>query len=97
MEDLCLLIGVVAGVVTVAAYVLMCVFKYKTSPKLSEAVIIFICCCGLMAGIKLCYIVLTSDIFKNMKSDIVYIFVGGLAIIWVSFATIYGIFKTLKK
>jgi len=94
--DIFFLLSIVFGVVLIVIYV------YKTlrnphinkEPDLADGVVLFLSGAGISAGIKVCYIAiaLDSNICIAIGNERTYIFLGGIAVIWVSVQTIATLF-----
>src|ERR1043165_894682 len=90
-----LLWGVVAGGVCIAVHVFLCLAA-RQSPSLSQAIELILAAVGASGGVKICSLVFTgrlSTAFTQSNvgmesSDIVYVLIGGFALVWLSFETI---------
>ena len=80
--------GITLGTVCVVIYILV---KRKKA-ELSEGVVLFLACAGIAAGVKVCKIAL--DPALPLNGDRLYVFLGGIAVIWVSGQTILERFKS---
>jgi len=96
MNDKWLKTSIVLGTLCVVGYVLAFLVVRQSVPQLSHAVIVFLCSCGIVAGAKVCYIVLRLDLPLALQAVAVYIFVGGVATIWVSLVTICAVFRGVR-
>ena len=60
--------------------------------NLSEGVVAFLTGSAIPAGIKLCVLSIDSNVFQNATNERLYIFLGGLTVIWVSIDTIWKVY-----
>jgi len=89
-----LLAGFVLGIVLIAARIWIGV-KEKTRPGLESAVILMVSALSVATGVKVIKICVTADSLKPFADeDRVYIALGGLALIWVSVATIFSALRS---
>lgn len=92
MDNFFFFIGVFLGVLFILIYIFT-IFNIEKIPELADAVILFLSGSAVSAGIKICYIALTASHSGEERS---HIFIGGVAVIWVSIQTIIGIIKNKK-
>ncbi len=93
IDDPYILLGISAGVLCVLAYVLTTVRHQTRKVLLSDGVMLFLATSGIAAGIKVCTIALNRSLLTTLKEERTYIFLGGLAVIWVSVDTVIRIFR----
>ena len=85
----------------ISLWVVRIVFRFRQQgsksmkfPQLAEGVTIFITSAAIYAGLKVCFLAFDPNILSLLRNDIVYIFLGGMAVVWVSMeATINHLFK----
>lgn len=64
--------------------------KKQRRPNLSDATLIFLSSSGIVGGVRVC--VFSLGAFEGEELFLkLYIFVGGLAVIWVSASTIFNV------
>lgn len=86
-----LLGGFVIGVVFIVIYV---VRERRSEPNLGTAAVLLISGIGITTGVRLMVICVTvKKLMPFGEEDRVYIFIGGLAVIWVS---VEAIVRTLR-
>lgn len=78
-------VGVALGLVVLAAF-FQRGRKTRRFPTLTEGVVVFLACNGVVMGVRVCEFALRSTCIKS--SDATAIFVGGLAVAWVAVETI---------
>ena len=81
--------GVVFGVIGILALLCISLFKAKSKPSLAEGVVVFLTSAGLVAGIKVCILALNPDVLTEVENERIYVFLGGLAVIWVSIDSVW--------
>jgi hypothetical protein len=84
--------GLVLGVVLVCIYLVLSV---KAAPKadLAEALRLFFGCIGMATGAKVCGLAVGAvSLGAITQNDRVYVFLGGLAAIWVCVQTVVRVF-----
>jgi hypothetical protein len=89
------LAGVLIAVVLVAAYVALSLRRATAPPpKLETAVTIVLSATAVASGAKVGVIAVTeSDLEPFTGEDRVFIFLGSLALVWVSVAQVWKAFK----
>jgi hypothetical protein len=105
-----LIIGLSIGVLCTIAYICLSV-SAKKNPDLKRAFELFIAAVGITAGVKICWYVGTGHLGDSLKKagvpladeDLVYFFLGGVALVWLSVDTIfdrlwaaYGVLKSSR-
>ena len=93
VNDVCLLGSILLGVLMTLIYVLIQARAHR-KPYLSDGVVIFLSSAGIIAGIKVCGLSLDSSVFRSMGTERLYVFIGGLAVIWVS---LQALWKPLER
>ncbi len=85
------LITIIVGAVLVIGYLL----RMRRNASLTDAIIIFLATNGIVAGLKLWYYTFVMPKFlpESVGEGRTYIFIGGLAVIWV---TVREVLKRLK-
>jgi len=86
------LAGICIGTVCLLFYVGINLYK-KNRLDLKHGVMLFLSTSGISAGIKVCFMALDPTLLSSLNGERTYIFLGGLAVIWVSFDMIFQIFK----
>lgn len=86
-----LLTCILSSLTLVFVYIYHTLAILRLPPQLTEAVRLILSAWGVVAGVKLCYLSLTCQILPEAQNDIVYIFIGGIATIWVSIVSIQSI------
>ena len=86
------LAGVILGSVLVGLY-LFASLRRKNTPNLRDAAVLFLASCGASAGVKLCVMSVSSASLAALNEERAYIFLGGLAVVWISSETIIRVFK----
>jgi hypothetical protein len=90
-----ILIGV--GIIISTVYFILC-YHNKLKPAFPSIVTFFVSSVGINAGLKVC--ILTFDKIKitNLsENERIYIFIGGLAVIWASVTSIINAFKKSER
>ena len=87
--------GIALGSLLIAIYL---VISYRSGMKmqLSDGVIIFLSCSGFTAGVKVALFAFDSGLNALVQTsgiDVTHIFLGGLAICWVSVVSVLQIFR----
>ena len=91
--------GIVVGSVLIAVYLL---YGYRNGVPvdLGKAAIIFIASSGVFAGVKVMIFTFNTELQVLIQTegiDITHIFLGGLAISWVSILSAIQVFKTIPQ
>jgi len=85
-----LLASFILGCVAVITLLVFRVTKHK-SLDLPDAIVAFLTAAGIGGGIKVCVLAF-NPILVSLGSDRLYVFIGGLAVIWVSVQALYKFF-----
>lgn len=93
-QDWVLLFGVVFGILTTIAYMVFA-FRRKTQPQLHHVVIFFLGSAGMGAGFKVGVLALDPEVLEALDTERLYVFIGGLSVIWVSFISLLEPFRRL--
>ena len=93
MNDVFLPAGLGLGALVVIAYALARGRAAAHDANLAQAVLIFLAVNGLCAGIKVCTLAMASPILAPLGTDRTYVFLGGLAVAWVSLQTVILSFR----
>lgn len=96
MNDNWIIAANLIGVILIIIYIIK--FKFKNS-SLGDAVIILLSSNGLFVGLKLCYLIFAEKNFlpASFQDSYTYIFIGGLAVIWVSIESIINKFTIVDS
>ncbi len=86
------LVGIGLGVLLILIYVAVTMRHAQRATELSDAVTLFLSSAGISAGAKVLYIAV-SPALTAIENERIYVFLGGLSVIWVSIQTIA---KTLR-
>lgn len=91
MQNNITLIGLYIGLITGVFYLVYFYIKFKAKPQFTSLAIIIMSCVGLVTGFYLGFIALTiTDKSLGLLSDQrVAIFLGAIAVVWVSFESLY--------
>jgi len=81
--------GIVCGVAGIAALVWISLYHARVRPSLAEVVVVFLTSFGLVAGIKVCVLALNPVILTEVENERVYVFLGGIAVTWVSVDSVW--------
>lgn len=86
-SKLTIALSLIIGAALVGVYILVYAAKRKTNElTLSEGALVFIHGMGILGGVKIMSLVCENNITCGQDVDHVYIFLGGLAVTWVSVA-----------
>lgn len=66
--------------------------RIKRFPKLTNMVVLFMSSGGVTAGVKMCFLAYSSTILNIFIEDSLYIFIGGIAVVYVSIQAILQVF-----
>lgn len=83
VQDGVFLFGIVVGSLLTLAYMGVA-FARKGKPQLHNVVILYLCAAGVAAGGKVCLLACQSTVLQALNHERLYVFIGGLAVIWVS-------------
>jgi hypothetical protein len=91
MQNDITLIGLYFGLVTGVFYLVDFFIKYKAKPQFTSLAIIIISCVCLITGLHLGFLALTipDKAFGLLSDHRVAIFLGSMAVVWVSFEALY--------
>lgn len=93
MIDVYSLLGIGLGLLGIFA-LFFATWKFnRPKPNLSEGLITFLTCTAFSAGIKVCILAFDKRIIGIGNNERPYVFLGGLAVIWISLEAIW---KTLS-
>jgi len=81
--------GIACGVAGIAALVWISLYHARARPSLAEAIVVFLTSFVLVAGIKVCVLALNPAILTEVENERVYVFLGGIAVIWVSIDSVW--------
>lgn len=87
MIDPFVLAGIVLGVGCTLTYVLFTLRK-RGQVNLGDGVHLFIAGAAITVGIKVCVLALSPRIVQLADGERTYVFLGGMALVWVSVETI---------
>nr|VFK57915.1 MAG: hypothetical protein BECKUNK1418G_GA0071005_100158 [Candidatus Kentron sp. UNK]VFK69726.1 MAG: hypothetical protein BECKUNK1418H_GA0071006_101825 [Candidatus Kentron sp. UNK] len=87
--DYYFVIGIVCGVTGIGTLVWISLYHARTKPGLAEGMIVFLTSASLVAGIKVCVLTLNPTVLTEVENERIYVFLGGLGVIWVSIDTIW--------
>jgi uncharacterized membrane protein (DUF441 family) len=88
MTDGFTLAGLGLGIVSILALFVSAALGRRTAPNLAEGAVTFLSGAAICAGIKICLLAANGPNLGVEQSDRIYVFLGGLAVVWVSFETI---------
>lgn len=91
MTDPFLLSSVLVGVCGIIGLFVAAALKRRPMPQLAEAVVVFLSGAGIIAGVKVCRLSLLPTNLQALENERTYIFLAGLAVIWVSVDTVLRI------
>ena len=86
-------VSLVAGIVVLVALFISWYCFGRAEPRLGEVLVAFLGGAAVPAGCKLIYLALTVDGLKDLGFDRIYITLGGMSLIWISFGTAKNIIK----
>ncbi|MGK7913634.1 MAG: hypothetical protein AB4050_19440 [Synechococcus sp.] len=92
--DPVLVFGVVAGSFLSFAYVVVARFPVNA---LNKTLVFFLGSAGVAAGIKVCSLSLNPNMLQELNNERLYVFLGGLAVSWVSAESITSVFQEVKN
>jgi len=95
VKDPVLIFGVTLGLVLSFLSIYLGIKKKIDSPKLAHCVVLFLASTGVAAGFKVCILALMSAELQPLHDERLYVFLGGLAVIWASIETIARPFRLL--
>jgi len=85
--------GIILGVVLILSFVVMRLTTQGDTPQLADAVGLFLSCLAIALGARLCWMSVAENALVAVQNERPYIFLAGIAIIWVSVATIHRVFE----
>ncbi len=92
------LVGSIAfGVAGIAALVWISLYHARVKPCLTDAVVVFLTSAGLVAGIKVCVLALNPAVLTGVENERVYVFLGGLSVIWVSVDSVWTTLSSVYR
>ena len=91
-----LLISIGLGTLFLTIYLILGI-KQTKKLELADCIILFLSAAGIMAGTKVCILALNSSLFSSMKDARLYVFIGGIAVIWASIQTLLKPFQINRK
>ena len=83
VKDPIFIFGLLLGLLITVFHVISEIRKAK-KPKLVNAIVFFLASAGIAAGFKVCILSIDPVISKEFAENRLYIFLGGLAVIWTS-------------
>jgi len=95
--DIFFLLSIFFGVALIVVYIYQTLRNpcIKKEPDLADGVVLFLSGAGVAAGIKVCYIAFDSNACSAIGDERTYIFLVGIAVIWVSVQMIVKIIAAL--
>lgn len=89
MSDPYLVASIALGLLGIVALFVVAVIKKRQRPELSDGVIAFLAAAGISSGVKVCFLSLNPNVLQSIENERAYVFLGGLAVVWVSLDTIW--------
>lgn len=97
MPDALLISSAGLGSLCIAGYLAVCVTgATKLAPKLSEAAVLLLSSAGFISGIKVALLAFDPAI-TGIDNERLYIFLGGIALMWVSIETVIRLYISIWK
>ena len=93
MIDLYSLIAIILGLSGVIYCIIVSLRRDGSFPELTDLAIIFFACAAIVAGIRVCILAFSIAIEGFLQTDRIYIFFGGLSLVYVS---IINTFRTIR-
>ena len=84
MTDIFSIIGVGLGLLGIAALFIATWRFNRPRPSLAEGLVVFLTFAAISAGIKVCLLSFDSQVKGLGDNERLYVFLGGLAVIWLS-------------
>jgi len=84
VKDNFVFLGLLVGVICLLAYVGISL-RGKKKPNLVDGLALFMSSVGVLTGLKVCWIACSRSSEPTIQEIWIQIFVGGLALVWVSF------------
>jgi len=88
MNDGFTLAGLGLGIGGILALFVAAAVGRRPAPNLAEGAVTFLSGSAICAGIKICLLAANDSKLGVEQSDRIYVFLGGLAVVWVSIDTI---------
>lgn len=94
MTDLFSIIGICLGLLGIIA-LFVATWKFnRPKPRLAEGLVIFLTCAAISAGFKVCLLSFDKQVTGMGDNERLYVFLGGLAVIWISGEAIWKALTT---
>lgn len=91
------LAGLCLGLLGIVGLFIAATIGRKKNPNLAEGVVVFLSGSALCGGVKICALAVMSTTLGVDQGARVYIFLGGLAEVWISIDTIVTSIRDLAK
>lgn len=92
MTDIYSIIGIGLGLLGIFA-LFVAKWRYnRPMPRLAEGLVVFLTCAAIMAGVKVCLLSFDVQVVGMNDNERLYVFLGGLAVIWLSGEAIWRTF-----
>jgi hypothetical protein len=85
--------GVIVGSLLTLLFVLQRVSSEQPNLTLGRGVTVFLSGYGVVAAIKFSFVIALDPSLPLSEADRVYMFIGGLAVLWVSVGTVVDRFR----
>lgn len=84
------MLGIAVGSLGVVTLVLLSLLRQRRAPELIDGIVTFISGLGVIGGIRVCLMSIDQRLYQIVGDDRVYIFLAGIAVLWVSIGTACG-------
>ena len=97
MNDLYSIVGVALGLMGIIS-LFVAAWKFnRPKPTLAEGLVTFLTAAALSAGVKVCVLAFDKKALIAGDSERLYVFLGGLAVIWISADAVWKILTEQKS
>jgi len=84
MTDIYSIVGIGLGLLGIIALFISTWKFNRPRPRLAEGLVVFLTCAAISAGVKVCLLSFDKQVTGMGDSERLYVFLGGLAVIWLS-------------
>ena len=88
MSDAFIVSSIFLGILGIILLFIAAIIGQRAYPSLGEGMTVFLAGAAICPGLRVCFLSVYKPSSMLNTSDNIYIFLGGLAIIWVSIETI---------
>ena len=95
-SDLATYISMASGAVIILIYTIAVARKLKSLPDIGSVLSILIPGIAIPQGIYVCYLAFNPELTPCMAISPIFLFIGGLTIVWVSVTKVLEVFRGIR-